>query len=239
MSRPTPSTTPGMDLYGDLTTRMIQAETAVFVFSGTGGGQTMSGSGEMRFSTAGYDADVRLTMPQSGQVRAVLAPTVSYLALPAAKGLPKSRPWVRVTSAPTTQVGRELVPVVDQLRASFDPAQSLGLLRFSGRVAEAGPAMVEGIPTTHYRASVSLRKATAQAAGEVRAQYQSMLDAGATRLQVEVWVDTTGLPRRFRLGLPTAEGVFSLTGIYRRWGSPVKVAAPRPRQVFDSNSLKG
>lgn len=237
-SAPTPSTTPGAELYRDLDARMVEAGTAVFVFSGAGGGRTMSGAGEMRFGPAGYDADVRLTMPETGQVRAVLAPTVSYLALPAAKGLPRSRPWVRVSSAPTTRVGRDLQPVVDQLRASFDPTQSLGLLRFGGRVAEAGPATVEGVPTTHYRASVSLRRATRHAAPPARAQYQSMLDAGATHLDVEVWVDTTGLPRRFRVDLPTAEGVFSLTGIYRQWGSSVKVAAPKPKQVFDSNALE-
>lgn len=238
-SQPTPSTTPGPALYRGIAARMVQAGTAVFVFSGSGGGRTVSGSGEMQFAESGYGADVRFTMPQTGQVRAVLAPTASYLALPAAKGLPRSRPWVKVSTEPRTEVGRQLQPVVDQLRASFDPSQSLGLLRFGGRVEELGPATVESVPTTHYRASVRLRAVTRHAAGPLRTQYQSMLDAGARNLEVEVWVDTTGLPRRFQVDLPTAEGVFSVTGIYRQWGSRVQVAAPKPGQVFDANALDG
>lgn len=236
---PSPSTTPGASLYEHLSARMAAAGTATYVFSGTGGGETFAGSGAMRFEPDGFDGDVQLTMPQTGRVRAVLVPDASYLALPAAKGLPKNKPWVRVTERSDTPIGRQLRPVVEALRTSFDPEQSLGLLRFAGQVEEVGPATVEGVPTTHYRAEVNLRRARRAATGPAREQYQSMLDAGARWLGYDVWIDTTDLPRRFSARLPTVQGVFSVTGIYRDWGAEVRIAQPGPKQVFDANKLKG
>lgn len=238
-NRPAPRTTPGPSLYSDVAARMTEAGTARFVFSGSGGGETVSGAGAMRFRTGSYDADVALTMPQTGRVRAVLSPLAVYLELPAVKGLPKSKPWVRVSAAPETPIGRQLSPVVEQLRSAFDPEQVLGLLRSATRVEQVGPATVENVATMHYRADVALRRATRDAEGPVREQYQSMLDAGATTLRFDLWVDTAGLPRRYSADLPTADGLYSVTGIYRGWGAKVEIAEPRPQQVFDADKLTG
>lgn len=239
-SRPRPETTPGPLLYEQVSQRMVEVGTAEFVFSGIGGGETVSGAGSMRFAADdAFDADVTLTMPQTGRVRAVLMPSESYLALPAAKGLPKSKPWVRVPADPTSTVGRELEAVVEQLRSSFDPAQSLGLLRAARRVEEVGPAVVEGESTTRYKATVDLRRATRATAGPAREQFQSMLDAGATTLRYDVWVDVSGLPRRYSADLPTAVGVYSVTGVYRDWGEKVDIERPTAKQVYDADKLKG
>lgn len=236
-SSPSPSTTSGPSLYTDVSARMVAAGTAQFVFSGSGGGRTLSGSGTMRFTDGAYDAAVELTMPEIGQVRAVLMPAASYLALPAAKGLPRSKPWVKVSPSPRTPVGKDLAPVVDQLRTAFDPTQSLGLLRSATRVTEVGPATVEGEATTHYHADVSLRRATQSAAGSVQEQYQSMLDAGAETLNYDLWVDTTGLPLRYTLDLPAGEQLFSITGVYRAWGERARIQQPSTKQVFDADKL--
>ncbi len=236
--RPSASQTSGPSLYADVAARMVSARTARFVFSGTGGGETMSGSGAMRFEgDERFDADVQLTMPQTGRVRAVLVPSVSYLALPAVKGLPKSRPWLKVSSTPRTPIGKQLGPVVDQLRAAFDPSQCLGLLRSARRVEEIGPALVEGEPTTHYRAEVDLRRAARAASGPVREQYASMLEAGADSLSYDVWVDSSGLPRRYSAELPSGRQLFSVTGVYRNWGAAVTIDQPSAKQVFDADKL--
>ena len=236
---PAPRTTPGPALYDDVARRMVAAGTADFVFSGTGGGQTVSGSGVMRFVPDGFDASVQLTMRQSGRVQAVLGRSTSYLALPAAKGLPKTKPWVAVPPEPRTEVGRSLVPVVEQLRGAFDPEQSLGLIRLARRVEEVGPATVEGVSTTRYRADVDLRRAVRAVVGPAREQYRSMLDAGVRTLRYDVWVDVTGLPRRYSARLPTAQGLFSVTGVYRDWGQPWRIDLPKPDQVFDADKLPG
>jgi hypothetical protein len=237
--RPAPVTTPGPALYSDVADRMVEEGTATFIFSGVGGGETVSGQGAMRFEDGTFDADVSLTMPATGRVRALLLPNASYLAMPATKGRDKTKPWMKVAARPATRLGRTMLPVVEQLRTSFDPAQSLGLLRSARRVTEVGPATVEDVPTTQYHAVLDLRRATAQVDGATRDQFQSMLDAGVSKLEYEVWLDTTGLPRRFSADIPTTSGLYSVTGIYRAWGREVAIAAPKAKQVFDSDKLKG
>lgn len=237
--RPAPVTTPGPALYADVSDRMVEEGTATFIFSGVGGGETLSGQGAMHFEDGAFDADVSLTMPATGRVRALLLPNASYLEMPATKGRDKAKPWMKVAARPATRLGRTMLPVVEQLRTSFDPAQSLGLLRSARRVTEVGPATVEDVPTTQYHAVLDLRRATAQVDGATRDQFQSMLDAGVTKLEYEVWLDTTGLPRRFSADIPTTSGLYSVTGIYRDWGRRVDIVAPKAKQVFDADKLKG
>lgn len=238
-ARPSAVETPGPDLYQDVSRRMAGEGTATFTFSGIGGGETVSGTGSMRFSYGWFDADVTFTMPETGRVRAVLLPGASYLALPAAKGLPTDKPWLRVAPFPSSEFGRQLRPVVDQLRASFDPEQSLGLLRAASTVEEVGPATVEGVATTRHHAVLDLRSATAVAEGAAREQFQSMLDAGVETLEYDVWLDTTGLPRRFSTDLPANEGLFSITGTFRDWGEEVRIVRPAAKDVFDADKLTG
>lgn len=239
-AKPSPRSTPGPALYADVAERMLAAGTARYVFSGTGGGETMSGAGTIRFGGPNeFDADVELTLPQTGQVRAVLVPDASYLALPAVKGLPKSRPWLKVPPQPRSAVGRQLRPVVDQLRTAFDPAQCIGLLRSARRLEELGPATVESVSTTHYQGEVSLRLATRTATGPSREQFQSMLDAGARTLRLDVWIDVAGLPRRFSADLLTDRRLYSVTGVYSQWGAPVRIEQPTAKQAFDADKLKG
>lgn len=236
---PHPVTTPGNDLFAQVRAEMVDAGTATFTFSGVGGGETTSGSGAMRFADETYEGDVTLTMPETGRVRAVLLSSASFVSLPQTKGLPKDKPWLQVVTPPRTRLGREMAPVVAQLRGAFDPAQGLGLVRAARQVEEVGPATVEGVPTTHYRAEVDLRRATRLSEGDVREQYQSMLDAGVQTLQYDLWTDLSGLPRRFSTDIPTTAGLYSVTGIYRGWGDEVRIARPKPKQVFNADELKG
>ncbi len=234
-----PVTTPGPVLYAAVVARMVKEGTATFTFSGVGGGQTVSGSGEMRFAPGTYDADVKLTMPETGRVRAVLTPSVTYLALPAAKGLPRNKPWLKVAPLPTSRFGKQLSPVVDQLRGAFDPSQALGLLQAASSVEEVGPATVEGVPTTRHHAEIGLRRATDMAEGPLEEQYRSMLEAGVETLSYDVWLDTEGLPRRFSTDIPTEVGLYSVTGTYSGWGRPVRIESPSAKEVFDADKLSG
>lgn len=98
---------------------------------------------------------------------------------------------------------------------------------------------MEGVPTTRYHARIDLRRATRIADPSVREQYQSMLDAGVRSLEFDLWVDTSGLPRRFSTDIPTTAGLFSVTGIYRDWGEQVRIERPARKQVYDANELTG
>jgi hypothetical protein len=243
---PAVSTVSGEELFQSVADRMVTEGSTTYTFSGsTGGGETRSGSGVMRFSglrngLPAFSAQVSMSSPTGGMVRGVLLPDAFYLALPPAKGLPKSKPWLKVSPTPRTSLGRELRPVAEALRANFDPAQSLCLLRAADQVEEVGRDTVEGVPTTRHRATVRLRHAmqiTADSA--LREQYNAMLTAGVRTIEYDIWIDDGGLPRRVRADVPTATSLFSVTGVFRRWGDPVRIAAPSPKHVFDSDRITG
>ena len=243
---PALKTVSGTALYDRVTARMVQEGSATYTFSGAaGGGEARSGFAILRFLAGGqpartFDGVVNLRSNSTGQTRAVLLPGDVYLAIPPAKGIPRSKPWLRVSAEPKTQLGRELRPMAEELRAAFDPGESLGLLRVARRVEVVGPDSVEGVSATEHRATVPLRRAlTAVRDPAVRAQYRTMLDAGVRLLQYRLWVDRSGLPLRLHVDVPTTQAVYSVTGVYRRWGEPVRIAAPRAKQVFDSDRIKG
>jgi hypothetical protein len=96
------------------------------------------------------------------------------------------------------------------------------------------------VPTTQHRATIDLRTAARLAQNpELRAQYRAMITAGVRTLEYDVWLDTRGLPRRVRADVPASQGLFSITGVYRDWGKPVRITAPTAEQVFDADAIKG
>ncbi len=226
---------------------MVAEGTATYTYSGSsGGGETQSGSGSLRFLPSGpdartFDADVTVTSPTTGRMRAVLLPGAVYLALPPAKGLPRSKPWLKVSATAQDALGRQLTPVAEQMRTAFDPGQGLGLLRAAGPVAEVGPATVEGVPTTQHRATIE--PAQGQPAGRGRGDPRAVPgDAGGRRPDPAVRAvagHQTGCRARSSAAVPTTQGLFSVTGVYRAWGEPVKINAPGPKQVYDADSIKG
>lgn len=243
---PAVSTVTGEELFQAVADRMVAERTTAYTFSGSsGGGETRSGSGVMRFTglrngLPDFSAQVSMSSPTGGMIRGVLLPDAFYLALPPAKGLPKDKPWLKVSPTPRTALGREVRPVAEALRASFDPAQSLSLLRAADRVEEVGRETVEGVPTTRHRATVRLRRAVPVTADPaLREQYGAMLSAGVRTIEYDIWIDDGGLPRRVRADVPTSAGLFSVTGVFRRWGDPVRIAAPSPKHVFDADHITG
>jgi hypothetical protein len=242
---PAADTASGPVLYDQVTQRMVAERTATYTFSGSsGGGEARSGWGAMRFSsglddTTTFDANVELTSPSTGRLQAVLLPGTSYLALPPAKGIPVGAPWLKVAARPSSALGRAMAPLADQLRATFDPRETLGLLLAAGRVTVVGPASVDGTPAVEHRASIDLHEALAEASDpSLRSQFKAMLQAGVHTLRYQLWLDDSGLPLKVRTDLPTAQGVFSVTGVFARWGDPVKIAAPGAKQVYDADQVE-
>jgi hypothetical protein len=242
---PAADTVSGPVLYDQVTQRMLAERTATYTFSGSsGGGEARSGWGTMRFvagpnDSTTFDADVELTSLSTGRLQAVLLPGTSYLALPPAKGIPVGAPWLKVAARPSSSLGRAMAPLADQLRATFDPRESLGLLMAAGRVTVVGPSSVDGTPAVEHRASIDLREAVGEATDPtLRSQFKAMLQAGITTLRYQLWLDHTGLPLRVRTDVPTAQGVFSVTGVFTRWGDPVTIAAPGAKQVYDADRVE-
>ena len=154
------------------------------------------------------------------------------------RGCPRSKPWLKVSEAtrstarpPAAADGRAAAGLV---RPRAEPRPAAG--RRHGR-PRSGHGTVEGVPATEHRAIVDLRQAV-QLAGDpgVRAQYRAMLAAGVRTLEYELWVDDDSLPLRVHADVPRTTGVFSMTGVFRRWGDRLQIVAPTAKQVFDADS---
>jgi hypothetical protein len=115
----------------------------------------------------------------------------------------QGKEWVRLD---LETAGKELgVDIGDLLSQSGqNPTETLAMLGAVGDVEEIGPAVVDGVPVTHYRATVDLDEALEQKgiSSESIEQLRKALDGG--ELEVEAWLDEDDLPRRVRMDLPGA-----------------------------------
>lgn len=134
---------------------------------------------------------------------------------------------------------------------SNDPANALALLRGAAEsVDEVGTEEVRGERTTHYRATVDLRRATEQA-GAVRdpQQFEAFLDQfGTETIPVEVWLDGEGRTRRMRIDQPVPDtpgmsmgpgaGVVVTIELYD-FGVDEPIEVPPPEAVTDLTDTFG
>jgi hypothetical protein len=224
----------GAALFASMTAAMAQAKSATMTFSSSVAGQQIHGSGGFRFATGDVAADVAVAVPGQGTVRVILLPKAFYLRLPASAGLPPGKPWLKVgttRASGSDPLAAAFGPLVEALKASFDPQSNLGLLTATTSVTATGTDRVEGVPTTKYTAVVDLAKAAEVAKGPLADQYRTMVGSGVTKLDYSIWVDHEDLPRQFSTVLPTAQGKVTASGTYRDWGTPVHIAAPPASQV--------
>jgi hypothetical protein len=166
----------------------------------------------------------------------------AYVKLPAAvtSQLPASgRQWIEVDLAKLSGV-----PGLSSLAnnpTSSDPSQTLRSLEsVSGNVVDLGPARVDNVDTTHYRAELSI----ARVAGSLPAAERSVLEQALPTgdFPVDVWIDVHHLVRRFvtslDLALPTGENMQETATVdLSDYGPQSRPATPPPDQVMDLSNL--
>jgi hypothetical protein len=168
---------------------------------------------------------------------------VVYVNLPFLSNLlPGGKTWVRLD---LQKAGNVLGVDVNQLlgQAGQNPAQVLDMLRASGSVDTVGPDTIDGVATTHYRASVDLQKLAGQQ-GPLGQQLADRLAAAGVSVQlpVEVWIgNDDGLVHQLTFsehGQHDGQNVgVDLTLKMSDYGSAVDVQAPPADQVFDATDL--
>jgi hypothetical protein len=217
-------------------------------------------------STGGYSGD-RMTMEldfgaamaalaaSSGEslptgfdqpMQLVVDGTTAYLRVPMIQELVGSTGWLSATPEDLGAAG-----------GSFgigsgmnDPAQMLETLRgVANEIEELGPDHVRGVPTTHYRTTVNLATALAQAPTEQREMLQAQLediDASLADIPVDVWIDGDRLVRRFVMDLDAvaAKGMGSgttatMTIEFFDYGEPVEVVVPDASETTPFSDVMG
>ncbi|HEV2757906.1 MAG TPA: hypothetical protein VG318_19265 [Actinomycetota bacterium] len=182
-----------------------------FDFANDTGHMTMSGAG------AG--------LPGVGEMEMIVDGEYMYVKGPAFEAALEGKEWGRIdlSAAGTTGAGQ----------FNQDPTQYLEWLRVAGaNVEEAGEEDIDGTPTTHYKAEISVDSIVEQAPDEetaqaIRSSFAVFGDVDA--LPVEVWVDEDDLPRRMTVSIDGSGETPVSTHIamdFVEFGIPVDVEAP-------------
>lgn len=226
-----------MKMSGGAQEMTITAEGA-FEFAGQGRGSMVMDLGEM-----GAQAGM-------GEMELIMDGTTVYMKLPNAAQMGIQTTWVKM-DAEAMSGGQGLgQPGL----ANNDPSQTMEMLRgVSDDVEEVGTDEdVRGTSTTHYKATLDLEKALAEAPGkDKKAMRQQLEMLGTKTLPVEVWVDEEGLLRRMEMtmdlskldtgGAPAGSvptSMFIQMDLYD-FGTEVNVEPPPANDVTDFAKLQG
>lgn len=159
--------------------------------------------------------------------------------------LPGNEHWVKIDLE--RAAGIDLGQL--QQTNSMDPGAQLDFLRATGDVKKAGSATVDGVPTTHYKATVDLRRYPDAVPESQRAAARRVVDrvvraGAATRYPVDVFIDREGLLRRqiFRLNQPASPGSgqrirMTFDMHMRDFGARVNVTPPPASDVRDLTDI--
>jgi hypothetical protein len=159
------------------------------------------------------------------------------------RNLPAGKTWVKL------DVGRMLAKEgvdLGQLQnvGAGDPSELLSFLQHSGTSRAVGLEDVNGVPTTHYSATVDLQRVADRADSATRASLErAMAVTGVRQYPIEAWIDNANLVRRVRVKYVAQAGSQSvqttvdetLTG----FGGTVQIALPSEAEVVDLESLAG
>ena len=216
-----------------------------FTVFGDGGSDLVGDRGFMNMK-----ADLPASAATAGMtegIRTVYSGHLVYMrsALFAGK-LPPGKTWIKLDLEKLgDKTGFDYSQLAQMGMGESDPTQMLEFLRaVSDGIEEAGSEEVRGVPTTHYRGSISLDR-LAEELGEPGADFVDRLrQMGLESIPVEVWIDDEGLPRRMSYALTfssqetTGQGASTeLVMEFFDYGKEVTVRIPPARKVADAADL--
>jgi hypothetical protein len=171
---------------------------------------------------------------------------VVYMKLPVlTKLLPGGKPWIKMDLA---ALGKQAGIDISQFtQFTNDPSRMVDWLRAaSGDVTTVGTETIDGVDTTHYKATIDIDKYPDLVPPEQRDLMRNAVDTlkDATHVDsfpMHVWVDNDGLVRQVRTVLTqTIQGktmnVVTAERFYD-FGAPVDIQLPADSEATDIASL--
>ena len=202
-------------------------------------GQQVSIEGEGDMSFADEIGEMTMTMSAPGieggqSIEMILDGTYVYMKMPAQLG--GTGGWARMDLTK--------MPGGASNQFAQDPSQYLEFLRGASEdgVEEVGSEEIDGVETTHYKATLAYDKILDQApdqeaAEEVRAQLES-LGGDIDSIPAEVWIDEEGLPRRMKMDMSVdAQGQTAeilITMEFSDYGVEVDIQPPKDFEEIEA-----
>jgi hypothetical protein len=189
--------------------------------------------------------------PELWKIEVVQDGLVMYMHFPAVdEKLPAGKSWVRVDLA---EAGRRQGFDFDQLRqfTGSDPRKLLEYLRaVSGEIEVVGSEALRGVDTTHYRATVDLRRYETLLPPEQREELKTLLgnvveQSGVSEIPFDVWIDANGFVRKVTMAFSATQvgasdpSEASMTFELYDYGKQIEIALPHPGAVVDASALQG
>ncbi len=149
-----------------------------------------------------------------GTTEIVFDGTELYMRSPIFSSVSPGIEWIKIDYATLGEESGIDFEALSQAGGQQDPTQFLQYLEgASDDVEVVGEEEVQGVPTTHYKATIDMEKVLEESPEELRAVLEGALDSlekqlGTSEFPIEVWIDEDGLARRYRqdLSIPNPSG---------------------------------
>jgi hypothetical protein len=232
----------------DLVSKLkVPGATRTFTFKGNGEFDPQHRRGRMSVDMSQLGQIAPGNPYNFGTMQLVLDGLNIYMRIPILKQIqPTLKPWIKLNleEAGRTQ-GLDFSSFL-QLGQGGDPTQTLGYLKGAGDVKKVGSEKVRGVQTTHYRATIDLRKVANQAPASSRARVRASIRrliqlTGEKTIPTQVWIDGKGLVRRLayteRLVIQGRRTKVSLKMDFYEFGTRVIANPPPASDVTDLSQI--
>jgi hypothetical protein len=189
---------------------------------------------QIRSTPDGSRGMVTIELPQGGHSTILVVNRTLYAPAPAGRfPATAGKHWIGLSLTRATVAGSG---------AASGGKDGLGLLRLTsgaeGKVEIVGHEVVDGVPTTHYKVQLDLRRAIARTPPELRTTTSGQLAAlGVTTMPVEVWLDPDHRIRQMTFRLDVRDVAVSARVRVRGASTPVSVPTPSPADTYLVNDI--
>ena len=207
-------------------------------------GSSLDGSGSGVFDNDKQGTGkVTLAVRSNGQsvtIETIVVGPVLYMrsAVFQQAGLPAGKEWVRLDLAKLAQ--QQGIDLGSLLSSNPSPSGALAYLRgSSGQVEKVGDEKVQGVDTTHYKATIDLERAAQRSSGRARDSIRRVISvSGVKKIPVEAWIDRAGYIRKVTYAEhPSRKQSSDITMELHDFGPHVAIASPPSESVIDFNDL--
>jgi len=208
-------------------------------------------TGEMTMDLSGVPGISALPGGASSIKMIFLYPVI-YMNMPFLAGkMPQGKTWMKLDinkAAAAAGINTSQLGSLGQ----EDPNKFLDYLRASsGAVVSLGSQSINGVPSTHYSATLQMSRILDRLPGDQQAAAKAALEklGSAGNIPVEVWVDSQGRVRRMQMSLSGLAGASgpaaaaaagiggSITIDFKSYGAVPAVVAPPASEVFDMSEM--
>jgi hypothetical protein len=195
--------------------------------------ETIAGTVELQRKPLLMAMDVSLNSGSGAEtLRATVTDSEMYLKLSKVPGMPRylAAKWLKI---PLTGLGAASPFASLQHEVQNEnPASQLAGLTAAEHLRAAGTQVVNGVTTTQYTGSFAPSDALKALPAVQRSALGQYLKLIKGDVRFSVWIDSSHYVRKMQETESTGAVSISLDCTYSSFNQPVKIALPRPRQIY-------